>query len=102
MKKTMIIVLCFSVAGCFESEPDSNNINGKDLYSYYCSECHKDNGAGAFLAGIPANKTTALSKGEISRMIRIGHSEFSSMPHFEKLTKEQADSIATYLLEELK
>jgi mono/diheme cytochrome c family protein len=49
------------------------------------------------LAGIPANKDTKLSSGQIVDFIRGKHRENSQMPVWKEMPTEEAGKIAAYL-----
>lgn len=89
------------VVGC-DHEPKANNTDGKELYEYYCAGCHKENGEGSFLEGIPANRTTRLTEAQITELILYGKSQMADMPSFELLSEQQAGNIAEYLTHTLK
>ena len=71
--------------------------SGKALYLANCASCHRENGHGMFLKGIPANAHTELDVSEIVRLISVGHSDKSAMPTFPHLTRQQTYAIGAYV-----
>lgn len=96
----LLPALVLSLFGC-SSEPDSANLDGKELYNYYCAACHKESGEGSFLKGVPANNQTQLSESQIAQLILQGHPELPDMPTFSHLSQDQAKAIAAYLRKQL-
>ncbi|GAA0788921.1 c-type cytochrome [Marinobacterium sediminicola] len=93
------LVTAFGLSACGNDAP-SASASGAKLYNYYCADCHHADGAGSFLEGVPANRTTNLNEAQLVRLILHGH-EGSKMPVFSQLQEEQAERIAQYLLQEL-
>ncbi len=90
--------LCVAVfSGCSKDVHDHPDITtGKDLFKYHCSACHKDTGKGNFLKGVPANKNTALSAGQVRHKI-IGNDSDSKMSSFEKMSVEESEKLSAYV-----
>lgn len=97
MQNTRIILVLAVVvlAGC-SNKPDST-ADGKTLYNYHCSGCHKEDGHGRFLSGVPANSNTHMSRFAVKRLITQGHKSKPSMQPIEGLTEPEADKIVNYL-----
>jgi mono/diheme cytochrome c family protein len=68
---------------------------GKQLFEYHCASCHGDAGQGLILKGVPGNKDTELSTGQIVH--KIQHKKEGSMPEFTDMPRAEAIKIATYL-----
>ncbi|MCU7938115.1 MAG: cytochrome c [gamma proteobacterium symbiont of Bathyaustriella thionipta] len=93
----MIISLVMSCNNEQHNHPELNT--GKDLYNYHCASCHKKNGSGMFLKGIPANITTNKNQTEIILHIKNGvQSKQSQMPVFSDMPDGEAYKIANHLL----
>lgn len=99
IKKCFWALCAVMVWGCSEEPPVK--ANGKQLYEYYCAECHKSSGNGQFLKGVPANATSIKSEVEIVRLIRQGHPEHDRMPVFKDLPRNDAILISKYLKDQL-
>ncbi len=76
---------------------------GKEYFAVHCVACHKANGAGKFLKGVPANMKTDKDITEIishiqksSRVDPPGYGE--KMPSFTEMPQEEARAIAEHLL----
>ena len=82
---------------------DSHNhpdlVTGKQLFNYHCSTCHKATGIGRFLKGVPANKLTRLSPGQITHKIvaGTGTGTQAKMPTFPNMPTTEAVKIANYV-----
>ncbi|OOV87482.1 c-type cytochrome [Oceanospirillum linum] len=88
------------MTGCFyNDDTPSGSATGKQMYTEYCASCHKANGLGKFLMGIPANATHKLSRAEVVKLIREGDPRYPRMPTFPQIKFSQADKIAHYLAE---
>ena len=86
------------LTGCSDnSNPQTTSIDGEELYSLNCARCHKKDGSGDFLKGIPANKRTALQEEQVVLLIRQGDPSRPEMPTFPDLTEQQASAIVDYL-----
>nr|WP_232846276.1 cytochrome c [Amphritea pacifica] len=85
------------LCGCSDSAPQTDSTDGEKLYGLYCETCHKSDGSGKFLKGIPANRYTSLQKDQVIMLIRQGDPSRPDMPTFTNLTEEQASAIADYL-----
>lgn len=91
------ILLSFALlSGCFSNEP-TDSLDGEELYSYYCQQCHKKDGSGDQLAGFPANKRTQLQEEQVVLLIRNGDPARPAMPTFPQLSEEQASAVVDYL-----
>ncbi|WP_363317757.1 cytochrome c [uncultured Amphritea sp.] len=91
------ILFTLLLSGCSDSDPETSSTDGKELYSLYCEACHKSNGSGKFLEGIPANRSTRLSYNQVVALVRKGDPARPDMPAFVHLTDKQADAIVDYL-----
>lgn len=91
-------LLTLLLSGCSDdSPPQTTSTDGEELYSLNCARCHKKDGSGDFLKGIPANKRTALLEEQVVLLIRQGDPSRPEMPQFPNLTEEQASAIVDYL-----
>ena len=84
------------LSGCFNNEP-TDSLDGEELYSYYCKQCHKKDGSGDPIAGFPANKRTQLLEEQVILLIRKGDPARPAMPVFPQLSEEQAAAVVDYL-----
>ena len=73
-------------------------VDGEQLYDFHCAGCHRGEGEGIFLLGVPPLKYTTLSYRELVSRIR-GHAREpgSRMPRFTTMPKAEAEAIAIYL-----
>lgn len=103
MKRLRYLVLTgaavFLTACGNDSVPE--DASGEALYGLYCASCHRADGSGSFLDGVPPNRTTSLSEQSIVQLITRGH-EGKEMPVFDTLSEEQAKRITRYLLDNIK
>lgn len=99
--RALYLAPLIGLLGC-SSEPDPANLDGRELYSYYCAGCHKESGSGSFLQGIPPNNRSQFSAAELVDLIRNGHPQMPDMPRFSQLSRMQASAIAQHLHSELK
>lgn len=90
----LIAFVSFVLAACGEKDPVRMK-TGEELYSYYCMDCHKKSGLGAFFENYPQAKRP-IQAYEIVLMIKYGYSQGHSMPMFAQLKDEQADAVAEY------
>lgn len=102
MRYTLSVVLSIFftllLSGCSDdSAPQTTSIDGEELYSLNCARCHKKDGSGDFLKGIPANRRTALQEKQVILLIRQGDPSRPEMPTFSNLTEQQASAIVDYL-----
>ncbi|WP_428034865.1 c-type cytochrome [Amphritea sp.] len=91
------VLFTLLLSGCSDSAPETSSTNGKELYNLYCESCHKSDGSGNFLKGIPANRLTRLQGDQLVMLIRQGDPSRPDMPAFTNLTKQQASAIVDYL-----
>ena len=94
---SLSIFLALLLSGCSDSDMQTTSTDGKELYSLYCDSCHKSDGSGKFLKGIPANKMTRLRYDQVVLLIRQGDPGRPDMPFFTNLTQQQAEAIVNYL-----
>lgn len=92
--------LCLiGLSGCWRGDvhdhPDL--VAGKQLFEYHCAECHKSNGNGEFLKGVPANKNARLSAHQLTHKIRGEDVDVMKMPHFHNMSEDEADKISSYV-----
>ena len=95
MMSLLFFTMILALAGC-SNKPDSS-ADGHALYDYHCADCHRQDGHGNFLEGIPSNRGTYLSPSEVKTLITQGLSSKPAMPPVQGLTDEQADKIVSYL-----
>ncbi len=95
----LLLCWCFLMfSGCSHDKHDHPDLRtGKQLFDYHCAECHKKTGKGQFLKGIPANKGTALSAGQVSHKVKFNDGAQSKMPSFPEMSNFEAQKIASYL-----
>lgn len=73
---------------------------GEELYNYHCAACHKENGMGMFLKGIPANVKTSKNHREVILHIKKGtQSNQYKMPVYTDMPDAEAYIIANHVLE---
>lgn len=71
----------------------------KQLFDYHCAGCHRQDGLGTFLKGVPANIATDKNHPEIVWHITRGSDAPSArMPVFRDMPTEEANKIAHHLL----
>lgn len=94
------------LSGCGEEEQVSSNTpermtSGKDLYSYYCSHCHKTKGPGELLEHRDSNRRP-LKNHELMMLMQFGDNErHRNMPTFMDVNPEKLQLIANYISSEL-
>ena len=96
---TLITVLC--LAACSDEPPPKAGATGEELYGYYCAACHRAEGTGAFLNGVPSVRYNTLSARELSDLIH-GHNRpaNSKMPVFE-ISQSDGLKIGRYVHDQL-
>jgi len=83
--------------GCSKDAHDHPElVTGKQLFDFHCSGCHKGTGKGNFLKGVPANKGTQLTIGQLEHKIK-SDAKGSKMPSFKNMSAGEARKIATFL-----
>lgn len=93
-----LLLMAIAIAGCSGDQHDHPDLKtGQQLYEYHCASCHKEDGTGIFLKGVPANRDTDLSVWQIIHKVQMGSEEKSAMPSFEKMPQQEASKIAIYL-----
>lgn len=97
----MMLMSAFLLEACNKEQHKHPELRaGKALYNYHCAACHKENGTGMFLKGIPANIATDKNQTEIILHIKKGsQSSKSQMPAFSDMPDGEAYKIANYLLQ---
>jgi len=94
----LLILSSVLLAGCSKDIHDHPDlVTGKQLFEYHCSGCHKSTGTGIFLKGVPANKNTDLTRGQITHKLRKGDDLNTKMPIFPNMGIIEAAKIATYV-----
>ncbi len=94
----LAVILGAVLVGCGKSEPPpKSSATGAQLFEHYCASCHRAEGTGNFLKGIPANALTRLGPDEVVDLIRKGNPEKSKMPVFSDLNRYQAERITLHL-----
>ncbi len=87
-----------AMTGCSADNHDHPDlVTGHQLFEYHCAPCHKADGSGVFLKGVPANRDTELSVWQIIHKVQDGSEEKSQMPNFSKMPEQEAAKIAIYL-----
>ena len=87
------------LSGCGETPPERLK-KGDELYSYYCRNCHEQQGMGPFLEQLPLTPAS-LQRHEVVLMIKHGYPQgHRGMPVFPQLSHEQADTLAHYILQQ--
>ena len=99
MRRYSWILLCSLVlAGCGESEPPpAASASGEQLFNHHCAACHRPEGTGNFLKGIPANALTRMNIDEVVSLIRKGDPDKPKMPAFPQLSQNQSERIARHM-----
>ncbi|WP_207061891.1 cytochrome c [Motiliproteus sp. SC1-56] len=96
INRVPVFAVLVVLVGCGAEEPLSAN-RGEQLFNETCAGCHKENGKGNFIAGIPASANTQLNQEQIVQLIRQGMPRFPEMPSFPHLTQEDAEQVARHL-----
>jgi len=96
-----IIAISMILSACGQDKHDHPNLStGEDYYNTHCAACHKKDGTGLFLKGIPANIATNKSKTDIIFHIKIVSDENNAkMPVFTNMPDNEAQKVAHYLLQ---
>lgn len=86
------------VSACSSDEHDHPDlVTGQALFEYHCAGCHRSNGGGNFLKGIPANRHLEMSFAAARHQIHDGSER--GMPAFETMSEEEANTIIAYIRE---
>lgn len=97
---SLTILLGLALTGCGESSPPpSASASGEQLFNHHCAGCHRQEGTGNFLRGIPANALTHMDIDDVVDLIRRGDPEKPKMPAFRELSRYQAERITLHLWE---
>lgn len=94
---SQLLALCFIstfLIGCGEKDPRRMK-SGEELYNYYCAQCHKEMGLGAYFELFPQSRRP-IQAYEVVLMIKYGYSQGHSMPLYDQLNDKQADTVAEY------
>ncbi len=96
-----IIAISIVLSACGQDKHDHPNLStGEDYYNAHCAACHKRDGTGLFLKGIPANITTNKNKTDIIFHLKKGSDDNNTkMPVFANMPDNEAQKIAYYLLQ---
>jgi cytochrome c553 len=101
----LFIVFSLSTVSCSRDNHEHPKLTtGKQFFDKHCTRCHKTDGSGNFMKGIPANVYTQKDDRDIMLHIRrenppmFGISYFSTMPSFKTMPDDEAKKIAKYLL----
>ncbi len=99
MSLFLLIVIIF-ITACSKDEHDHPELQtGEDFFNAHCAGCHKPDGTGLFLKGIPANISTNKNISELILYIKQGgQSNHSKMPVFKTMPDAEASKIARHLL----
>lgn len=93
-----VVAVMLLLTGCSVDEHDHPDlVSGKQLYEYHCAGCHKADGSGLFLKGVPANRDTDLSAWQIVHKVKEGMEGESRMPIFARMPPQEASKIAVYV-----
>lgn len=91
-------LLLVMLSGCSVDQHDHPELtSGQQLFDFHCAPCHKKDGTGIFLKGVPPNRDTDLSVWEIIHKTEKGSGDNSKMPRFQSMPDEEAAKIAIYL-----
>jgi len=96
----VLLPLCALIvlAGCDPDQHDHADLKmGRELFDYHCAPCHKADGSGVFLKGVPANRYTDLSVVEVMHKIQTASEPHRAMPVFKKMSRQEQAKIAIYL-----
>lgn len=97
MRKHILSILALSaifLVGCEKQTPPEQMKSGKDLYGYYCADCHTRKGPGANMERLADKDPMKTYK--IILMIQYGYDQGHQMPVFEQLSEKQAGAVAQY------
>jgi len=101
--KTFLISALVTLLGCSDNNHEHKaGITGKELYKEHCAACHKANGEGKFLKGVPPNKYTNLTTEQLIERIINNSDNKTKMKIFKSMSKQEAQSIALYVKSTLK
>lgn len=70
---------------------------GARLFDAYCARCHGEDGAGKFLAGVPPNRETRLSREQIADLVIRGLPDHDRMPTLPRMSRGEALSLADHI-----
>ncbi len=95
-----LLIVIILVTACSKDQHDHPELRtGEDFFNAHCAGCHKPDGTGLFLKGIPANISTNKNISEIILYIKQGEqSSHSKMPVFKTMPDAEASKIARHLL----
>lgn len=90
--------LVLALTGCDVDQHDHPDlVSGRALFEHHCAPCHKADGSGIFLKGVPASRETNLSVLQVMHKVQ-GHQEGErAMPKFKRMSQQEASKIAVYL-----
>lgn len=95
----VVAIAVLLLTGCGDPPPERMK-SGDRLYAYYCQDCHLRSGLGPMLERIPFTDNS-MKYHEIVLMIKHGYSQgHSQMPTYQQLSDEQADALASFLMEQ--
>ena len=99
-----VLICTTTLAGCGGTDDHDHPhlVDGEQLYDHHCARCHRGQGDGTFMLGVPPVRYTTLSYRELVDRIR-GHARppGSRMPAFSRMPKTEAEAIAIYLRRKL-
>lgn len=97
MRGFVISLACVLLAACGGPDPAGLE-RGEDLYQALCADCHRGDGDGDFLKGVPPIRYTNLGYRELVELIRgHGREQDTRMPLFADLPQAKAEAIAVYV-----
>jgi len=99
VKGVLLAIGCgLLLVGCGdESPPPTASASGETLFNHHCASCHRPEGTGNFLRGIPPNALTGMDIREVVDLIQKGDPARPKMPAFPHLSRNQAERITLHL-----
>lgn len=93
-----LLWLVMGSAGCDLDQHDHPDLKtGRELFDYHCAPCHKADGSGVFLKGVPANRHTDLSVLQVMHKVQSASGGKKAMPVFARMPQQEQVKIAIYL-----
>ncbi|MCK6265059.1 cytochrome c [Vibrio sp. ZSDE26] len=98
MRRIALVMFTALISGCDRDIHDHPHlVTGQQLFEHHCSSCHQSTGQGRFLKGIPANRSTGLTKEQIIDKMVSPKEAGDKMPNFPNMDNEESGKIADYV-----
>lgn len=102
--KHLLPLILFSITlslltGCTDKEEEitpNKMKTGKELYIYYCRDCHAKKGPGAYMESFSNRKPMRSYK--VILMVKYGYSSTHQMPIFSQFNDKQTAMVAQYVV----